>query len=43
MHKATYAIKLQRAVNGLPIPLHPGAVKFYKDHGINVPANLIAK
>jgi uncharacterized protein len=41
MHKATEAIKLDRAVNGLPIPLHPGAVKFYKDNGIEVPETLI--
>ncbi len=43
MHKATNAIKLDRAVSGLPIPLHPGAVKFYKDKGIEVPENLIIK
>lgn len=43
MHKATNAIKLDRAVSGLPIPLHPGAAKFYKDKGIEVPENLIIK
>jgi TRAP transporter TAXI family solute receptor len=43
MHKATYAMKLQRAINGLPVPLHPGAVKFYKDKGFNIPDNLIMK
>ena len=42
MHKATYAMKLQRAINGLPVPLHPGAVKFYQDKGFKIPDNLIA-
>ncbi len=41
MHKATYAMKLERAINGLPVPLHPGAVKFYKDKGFKIPDNLI--
>jgi len=43
MHKATYAMKLQRAINGLPVPLHPGAVKFYQDKGFKIPDNLIAR
>jgi len=43
MHKATNAIKLERALNGLPVPLHPGAVKFYRDKGIEVPESLIVK
>ncbi len=43
MHKATYAMKLERAINGLPVPLHPGAVKFYKDKGFKIPDNLIIK
>lgn len=43
MHKATYAMKLERAINGLPVPLHPGAVKFYQDKGFKIPDNLIIK
>ncbi len=43
MHKATEAIKLERAISGLPVPLHPGAVKFYKSKGIEIPEALIAK
>ncbi len=41
MHKATMAIKLERGVQGLPVPLHPGAVKFFKEKGINIPASLM--
>ncbi len=43
IHKATMAMSLDRAINGLVVPLHPGAVKFYKEKGINVPDYLIAK
>jgi hypothetical protein len=41
IHKATYAMKLERALAGLPVPLHPGAVKFYKEQGIEIPKGLI--
>jgi uncharacterized protein len=34
---------LERAISGLPAPLHPGATKFYQEQGINIPSRLIAK
>lgn len=34
--------KLDNALDGMPIPLHPGALAFYKAQGIAVPAGLIA-
>ncbi len=43
IHKATKAMSLEKAVTGLPIPLHPGALRYYKEAGIAVPENLIAK
>ncbi|MDX2290278.1 MAG: TAXI family TRAP transporter solute-binding subunit [Hyphomicrobiaceae bacterium] len=33
-HKAATSIKLEEATNGLPVPLHPGAERFYKEAGI---------
>ncbi|WP_408607898.1 TAXI family TRAP transporter solute-binding subunit [Acidimangrovimonas sediminis] len=33
-HKAAARIKLANAIKGMPIPLHPGAEKFYKEQGI---------
>ncbi|MBC7136948.1 MAG: hypothetical protein H5U25_15065, partial [Oceanibaculum nanhaiense] len=27
-------IKLENALNGMPIPLHPGAERFYKEAGL---------
>ncbi|MCR8725706.1 TAXI family TRAP transporter solute-binding subunit [Frigidibacter sp. ROC022] len=33
-HKAATQIKLENALNGMPIPLHPGAEKYYKEMGM---------
>jgi len=40
IHKATKAMSLKDAVKGLPVPLHPGALKYYEEMGIDVPAYL---
>lgn len=32
---------LERALVGMPIPLHPGAVRFYQQQGMTVPAPLL--
>lgn len=42
IHKATKAMSLEKAIEGLPVPLHPGAVKFYKEVGVEIPEHLIA-
>jgi len=34
VHPAAAAIKLERALDGMPIPLHPGAQKYYKEKGL---------
>jgi TRAP transporter TAXI family solute receptor len=33
-HNAAKAIKLENAIKGMPIPLHPGAEKYYKEKGL---------
>ena len=43
VHKATMAMSLQKAIAGLPMPLHPGAAKYYREQGIKIPDSLIAK
>ncbi|MEJ2766292.1 TAXI family TRAP transporter solute-binding subunit [Photobacterium sp. MCCC 1A19761] len=43
IHKATKAMAIEQAINGLPVPLHPGAARFYQEMGINVPSELIAQ
>lgn len=43
IHKATKAMSLEKATEGLPIPLHPGAVRYYKEAGLSIPDSLVAK
>ena len=33
-HNAAAQIKLENAVKGMPLPLHPGAERYYKEKGI---------
>ena len=33
-HSAAKAIELKRALEGMPVPLHPGAEKYYKEVGL---------
>jgi len=41
VHKSATNIKLETALNGLPAPLHPGALKYYKEKGLDIPERLI--
>lgn len=41
VHEATKAISLKKAIVGLPMPLHPGATRFYKEMGIKIPSHLM--
>ncbi|GAB6261256.1 TAXI family TRAP transporter solute-binding subunit [Photobacterium sp. R1] len=43
IHAATKAMAIEKAIAGLPVPLHPGAAKYYREVGINIPERLIAK
>lgn len=43
IHKATKAMAIEKAIVGLPVPLHPGAAKYYQEVGIEIPTHLIAK
>jgi len=42
IHGATKAMAIEKAIAGLPMPLHPGAARYYKEVGIKIPASLIA-
>lgn len=37
---AAKAIRLETALNGLPVPLHPGAIRFYEERGFDIPERL---
>jgi len=41
IHKATKVMTIKKAIAGLPVPLHPGAAKYYKEVGIEIPASLL--
>ncbi len=41
-HQATKEMSLDKAISGLTTPLHPGAVKYYQEQGLEIPANLLA-
>jgi TRAP transporter TAXI family solute receptor len=41
IHKATKAMALEKAVAGLPMPLHPGALRYYREAGLQVPERLV--
>jgi TRAP transporter TAXI family solute receptor len=43
IHGATKVMNLQAALAGLPVPLHPGAAKYYKEAGLTIPDHLMAK
>jgi len=43
IHPATKAMAIENAIAGLPLPLHPGALKYYQEVGIEVPERLIAQ
>ena len=43
IHPATNAMALETAISGLPLPLHPGAARYYQEQGIEIPERLIAQ
>jgi len=43
IHGATKAMAIEKAISGLPMPLHPGAARYYQEVGIKIPERLLAK
>lgn len=41
IHKATREITLERTLIGLGAPLHPGALRYYREVGLQIPRELI--
>ncbi len=41
IHKATSVMALDKALAGLPMPLHPGAVKYFQEAGLTIPDRLM--
>jgi len=40
-HKAAKNMSTHNGIKGVSIPLHPGAVKFWRKQGLDIPANLL--
>ena len=40
IHKATADMSLDTALPGLPVPLHPGALRFYREAGLEIDQDL---
>jgi len=43
IHPATKAMAVEKAIAGLPLPLHPGAQRYYEEVGLDIPDRLIAE
>ena len=43
IHPATQALAVDKALAGLPLPLHPGAARYYREIGMEIPDALIAQ
>ena len=40
IHSATRTMSLEYALRGVAVPLHPGALRYYREQGLEVPAEL---
>lgn len=40
-HAATRSMTLESAIAGLPVPLHPGAARYYQERGLAIPTRLL--
>lgn len=43
IHSATKAMTLEAATAGLPMPLHPGARRYFEEAGVKIPKALLAE
>lgn len=41
IHGATRSMAIEIALRGIPVPLHPGALRYYQEQGINIPEHLL--
>ncbi|MFN3231642.1 MAG: TAXI family TRAP transporter solute-binding subunit [Alphaproteobacteria bacterium] len=41
VHRATRSITLDTAMIGLPVPLHPGSVRYFAEQGLQIPQALV--
>ena len=39
-HPATETLAIEHAIDGLPVALHPGAIRYFEEQGMEIPARL---
>ena len=42
IHGATKSMAIEIALNGIPVPLHSGALRYYQEQGVNIPEHLLS-
>jgi TRAP transporter TAXI family solute receptor len=43
VHRATEKMSIENALEGLSVPLHPGALRYYKEQRLSIPPHLLLK
>jgi TRAP-type uncharacterized transport system substrate-binding protein len=41
IHSATKSMVIEAALKGIPVPLHKGALRYYKENGVEIPEHLL--
>ncbi|MDD9891100.1 MAG: TAXI family TRAP transporter solute-binding subunit [Gammaproteobacteria bacterium] len=41
IHNATKSMEIEKALQGIPVPLHKGALRYYREIGLNIPEHLL--
>ena len=41
IHAATNSMSIELALQGIPLPLHRGALRYYEEQGIDIPKHLL--
>ena len=41
IHSATKEMAIENALKGIPVPLHPGALRYYQERGVEIPEHLL--
>ncbi|MDA1372088.1 MAG: TAXI family TRAP transporter solute-binding subunit [Proteobacteria bacterium] len=41
IHSATKEMAIEDALKGIPVPLHPGALRYYQERGVEIPEHLL--
>lgn len=41
IHSATKSMAIEEALKGIPVPLHAGALRYYREQGVTIPEHLL--